>query len=555
MSIPQLRMTIEDGGLSLTPASIANVHVKAGVCSKGIVGSLYSFSDMGAMTSTLGQGPLVDAGAHSLAVAGGPLYFLVVNPSSFGTNGSVTHTGPGSGTVTASAQPAQAYAVKIGTGGTNGTATFQVSIAGGAYGAVVTTTAGAFTYAIPGMLSKVTLASGQTWVANDVYSVATDGTVTLTGTGPASSNVTHTDSPLDAYSVLITITTGGALGTAVFTYSVDGGNTTSGQVATPGSGKYAIPGTGVMATFAGTFTVGDTYAWTTTAAGYSTSDLTTSFTTLLGNSAEWSIAHVVGTWANAAAAASAAAICDAQMTIAENQFRYVRCVLECPTTESDSTVASAFSSFVSARTCVCAGDFGAVSPLNSRVIQRNCAWTVTARLAGIQPGEDAAWVGRGALKNVSSLYRDEQKTEFLDAQRFTTLRTIPGVTGYYITNCNTMAAPGSDYGSMARARVMDAACRIVRQAEIPYLNGTMRVDPKTGYIIEKDAQAFEAKVNSKLKSGVVGTGDASASSVVVNRTSNILSTQNLPVTVRVVPLAYMKTITTSIGFSNPAAVA
>jgi hypothetical protein len=40
--------------------------------------------------------------------------------------------------------------------------------------------------------------------------------------------------------------------------------------------------------------------------------------------------------------------------------------------------------------------------------------------------------------------------------------------------------------------------------------------------------------------------------VVVNRASNILSTSNLPVTVRVVPLSYQKTITTNIGFSNPA---
>jgi hypothetical protein len=559
MSIPAQKFIIEDGGLGQVPPSIANIAAKFGVCSQGIAGQIYGFSDPGAMVSTLGYGPAVASAADSLNVAGGPIYVLVANPSTYGSNGSVTHTGPGTGTVTASAQPAKTIALKIVTGGVNGPglATFQVSIGGGAYGPVVATTAGAFTYQIPGMLSKVTLAGAQTWVANDVYTIATDGTVSLVGSGPATTNVTHADSPLDAYSVLITMTTAGALGTAVFTYSMDGGLNTSPQIATPSGGKYPIPGTGVMATFAGTFTAGDTYAWTTTAASFSTSDMTTGLQILQASPVEWSFAHVVGTWSNAAAAKTAAAIADTQMTACENAYRFVWTVIECPAAEGDSTVATTFADFVSARVMVCVGDAMMVSPINGRILQRNAAWTVTSKIASIPVGQDPAWVQDPPkpLKNVFSIIRDEQKTEFLDAQRFTTLRTHPGISGYFITNGRTMAAAGSDYTYIQHRRVMDAACRIVRQAELPYLNGSMRVDPKTGYVLEKDAQAFEAKVNAKLKTGIVATGDASASSVVVNRTTNILASNNLLNTVRVTPLAYLKTITTSIGYSNPALAA
>jgi hypothetical protein len=216
-------------------------------------------------------------------------------------------------------------------------------------------------------------------------------------------------------------------------------------------------------------------------------------------------------------------------------------------------VATAFASFSSLRTMVVAGDVGAVSPINGRILRRNAAWIVSAHLAGIQPGEDAGFVGsRNPIRNVASLYRDEQKTQFLDAQRFATMRTIPGRAGYYITNGNMMAPSGSDFNLVQRRRVMDAACRITRQAELPYLNGSVRINPTNGYIDERDAQAFEAKVNSQLKAGVVATGDASASSVVVNRSANILSTSTLPVTVRIVPLGYMKFIATNIGFTNPA---
>lgn len=557
MSIPKQQFIIEDGGLGQTPTSIAQVAAKFGVCSQGIVGQIYGFSDPGAMVSTLGSGPVVDAAAQSLNVAGGPLYVLVANPSSYGVNGSVTHTGPGTGTVAASAQPAKTIAVKIVLGGVNGTATIQVSVAGGAYGAVIATTGGTFTYQIPGMLSKVTLAAAQTWVANDVYTITTDGTVTLVGTGPVASNVTHTDSPLDAYSVLLTMTTAGALGTAVFTYSMDGGLTTSAQIATPSGGKYPIPGTGVMATFAGTFTAGDTYAWTTTTATFTTGDMTTGLAALQASPVEWAFCHVVQTWSSAANAATASAIADTQMTASENAYRFAFTVIECPTTEIDSTVATAFSNFVSARVMVCAGDALLISPINSRILQRNGAWAVTAKIAAIPPGQDPAWIQDPPkpLKNVFSIVRDEAKTEFLDAQRFTTLRTHAGISGYFITNGRTMAAAGSDYTYIQHRRVMDAACRITRQAELPYLNGSMRVDPKTGFVLEKDAQAFEAKVNSKLKAGIVATGDASASSVVVNRATNILASNNLLNTVRVTPLAYMKTITTSIGYSNPALAA
>jgi hypothetical protein len=552
MSLPDATFKIQDGALGQTPPSVANAHVKLGVCSAGIVGQIYSFGDAGTAAATLGSGPLVEALADSLSV-GGPVYALPVNPSAYGSNGSVTHTGPGTGTVAASLAPAQSIQLKIGTGGTNGTMTFQVSLNGGAYGTPVASTSGTFSYAVPGTLTTVTFASGQTWVSNDVYLIATDGSVTLTGSGPAASNVTHSDSPIDAYSVLLTITTAGGLGAGVFTYSVDGGNSTSGQIAIPsGAGKYAIPGTGVVATFSGTFTAGDTYAWTTTAAGYSTTDLTNAFTALLAAAPEWGFVHVVGTWANAAAAASAAAIVDTQMTTAEGQFRFAFGLVECPTSESDSTVASAFASFQSRRTGVVAGDIGHVSSVTGRILRRNAAWAVATHIANIQPGEDPAFVGSTTpIVHVASLYRDEQKTPFLDAQRFITMRTFPGRPGYFITNGNLMAPPGSDFNYVQRRRVMDAACRIARQGELPYLNGSVRINPADGTIDERDAQSFEATVNSKLKAGVVSTGDASASSVVVNRAANILSTSTLPVTVRITPLGYMKFISTNIGFQNP----
>jgi hypothetical protein len=558
MALPDATLTIADGALGQGAATGQGAHLKMGMCSDGIVGTLYGFGDIGQAQATLGQGPLVDAIAHALAIPGqGTVYALPLNPTTAGSSGTITHTGPGTGTVTASTAPRFSVAIKIGTGGTNGTATFQVSLNGGAYGAVISTTGGTFSYLVPGTVTTVTLASGQTWVANDIYTIATDGSVTLTGSGPAASNVTHTDSPLDAYNVLVTITTAGGLGVGVFTYSVDGGNNTSEQIAIPsGAGKYQLPNTGVVLTFAGTFTAGDTYSWTTTHAAFNNTDLTNGFTTALAGAAVWGFVHVVGTGANSAAAATMTATVQTQMVLGAAQFRFARAIVQCPTSESDSTVASAFAAVSADRVNVCAGDVGAISPINGRILQRNCAYIVAAHAGAIPVGEDLGYVGTSfPVRNVASLYRDEAKTPALDAARFTTMRTFPGRQGYYITRGLLMAPSGSDFAAWDRGRVMDVACAVTRAGELPYVNGTMRVDPKTGYIDERDAQAFEAKVNSQLRTALVSTGQASATSVVVSRASNILSTSTLPVNVRVTPLGKLTFISTTIGFVNPALAA
>ncbi len=572
MSLPDVVINIQDGALGQVPPSIAGASLKIGVCSAGIVGTLYAQNDNGVARTNLGQGPMVEAVAHTLTQAGGPVYALPIEPSAYGSSGAISHTGSGSATITAGttdtvggigAGPAEAIALKIVTGGANGTATFSYKLGSGAYSNPILIVSGASPHRIPGTLTTVTWAAAQTWVADDVYTIATTSVTTLVGSGPVASNVTHTSSPLDGYKIKITITTAGALGTAVFTYSVDNGNSTSGQIIVPSGGIYQLPNTGVVLTFSGTFVAGDTYSWTTKPAGYGTSDVTTAFTSAFADATEWEFAHLVGMASSASNAASVAAIVDTQMTVAETAYRYVFCFMECPTTESDATVATAFATFSSKRTVVCAGDVDAVSPIDGRIERRNCAVVASAHTAAVKAGEDPAWVGsskvlsgiapKGSIN--TGLYRDEQKTPYLDAQRFLTMRTLPGKQGYFITDSYTMAASGSDFESIPHIRVINAACRATRAFLLPYINSSVRVytsGAKKGCIDERDAQAIEARGNSALQAAVIATGDASGASVVVDRNANILSTKNLPVNVRVVPLGYTRTLTANVGFSNPA---
>ncbi len=552
MSIPDARLEIEDGALGTLPPNVAGASVKIGVCSKGTPNTLQGFSDVKAMQAALGQGPLVEAIAQVLGVAGGPVYAVPATPSVAGSASAVTHTGTGVSTVTPSLAPDRVIKVKVTTGGALATAAFAFSVDNGIYGTPIVSSAGPWTTSVAGTLTKLTFPAG-TYVLNDVYTISTAGVVSLVGTSPA--GVTQASSPLDAFNVLVTIATAGSPGTGVFTYSLDGGNNTSSLIAIPGSGVYVVPDSGLVLTFAGAATAGDTYAFTTAAAGFSTGDVTTALTATFADPTEWGFVHIVGAPANAAAAATLAATVDTQMTTAETAFRYVFGIVECPTSEADSALISAFASFASLRTMVCAGDAGVISRLTGRVNRRNAAWVVAARIAKIPAGEDPAWVGRGALPDVNSLYRNEAATEALDAQRFTTLRTFTGKQGYYITNGRMMAPGGSDFELVQFRRVMDRACQITRAAELPYVSADVRVDKKTGFINEADAQAFESDVGAQLRAGVVAPGYASDATVVMSRTVNLLSGAVQPVTVRVLSKAYLKQLETSIGFTNPALAA
>ncbi len=549
--IPGITITINSNGLRQLQPSGAQVSAKLGICSAGVANTVATYADSSSMQTALGAGPLVEAIADTLNVAGQPVVAVPLTPSNAGGFGTVNHTGTGTGTVVASAAPAVAIDVKISTSGALGTMAFQYRLNGGVYSAPVTSTVTSFVFAVPGTLTKLTFAA-QTYTAGDVWTVATTGAITVVGVGTVTW-VTQASSPLDAYAIRATIVTAGGLGVGIFTWSVDGGNVTSAQILIPSSGVYVIANTGVVLTFAGTFTLADMYEYAATTAAFTTSDVTAGFTALLASPTEWGFAQVIGMGANAAAAASLAAIVDAQMVIAAAQFRYVFAMIECPTSESDSTVATAFATFVSERTMVCAGDIGHVSTVSAAIIRRNCSTVVASRLSLIPVSEHPGAVARGALANVKTIYRNEAATPNLDQARFTTLRTLPKKIGYFITRGRMMAQLGSDFDNVMSRRVMDVACGLAYEALLPTLNAKIETDKKTGFIWPPAAAHVEGQVRADM---LAGLGDnVQDAAITVSKTEPILQTHRYPVTIGVLPFGYAEFITTTIGFipSLPAA--
>jgi hypothetical protein len=553
-------LTVADGALGIVPLSTANVHAKMGICSQGQANVLYSFSDIATLKRTLGYGPLVDAAALALTVGGGPVYCIPLSPSTYGTASGVTKSGSGTGVVTVGVKNPVQVLVKIVGAGATGVATFVYSLDGGlTYSATPVVTAATVVLAgAPGITLAFT-GTGSAFVAGDVWTITTAGAAALVGTGSGTCGLSSA-SPTDAYSVVITIVGAGALGVATFTYSLDGGNTFSGTIVVPAGGTYVLPNTGILVTFAsGTYVVADSHTFTTSPASYTATDVAAAFTVLLADPRTWAFVHLVGQAASVAASATLFAAIDTQMATAAAGFRYGFCLMECPQ-DTDANILAGFLNSSSVRVAVAAGFAFTTSPITGAVLSRSAAWHVAARLSSVVPSESAAWVGRGPLVGIpgalvsgrAPLSRDEQATPGLDSGHFCTLRTIIGRTGYYITGARLLAPGGSDFQFIELRRVMDIACEATREGLLPVLNGNVRVTAATGAILEKDARNIEQSVGSRMGSSVVGPNYASAASVSLNRTQNILSTGILPTTVRVVPLGYARAISVDIGFQNPA---
>lgn len=385
-----------------------------------------------------------------------------------------------------------------------------------------------------------------------VYGVRVNASVagtigTITKGRALAPTITAAGTVLDAFQVQLEVLATGALGAATFKYSLDGGDNYSAETVVPSGGTFVLPNTGVTLTFpSGTYEDGDTYSFDTVAPAYSLSDLNAAIDVVLADKREWGFMHVVG-----AASSTIFAGVATRLAEATSVFRYAFAVLEAAD-DTDANLITAYSNSADSRVGVVAGYVEQVSPLTGRVHKRSAAWAYCGRLAAIPPQQDPGRVLTGALPGINSLYRDEFATPGLDSARFTTLRTIIGRAGYWVTNGRLMAAEGSDYDLVQNRRVMDKACRVARNAALQFLNDNVLVDPATGYISEIEAQKIEAFISAQLAASLVTTGNATDVQAIVRRDNNILSDRTLYVSIRVLPVAYVKYIEIDIGFRNPA---
>lgn len=466
---------------------ITNSTCLFGISSSGTAATPTNVGSIQALTSTFGQGPLVDAAALYLQITNQPVYVCRVTQSTAGAMGSVTTT-------------------RIGT---------------------------------------------------------STGTV-----------VNNSSVPLNAFSVIIVITTTGTVAATSFQYkySTDGGNNYS--AITQGAGAVTLGTTGIILTLADNagptcFEAGDIFSFTTTAAAYNTSNLTTAINALIA-SPNISVrrGHCVGT-----NGASFHATLISLATTAFNAYKYLRFIEESDDLGAGPESVTAWQAGVntdfltqSNRTCVIAGYQQTLLQTQQDGVnqQRNVpiAWSVGPVIAAGDVSQDPGRAPsiQGPLPDtaVDSTYpirQDGRLYTGFEGMGITYGQSYVGLQGLYCAGGFTRIANSTDvYYRLARCQVLDLACEITYSAMLAYPNVALTANAN-GTISESAAQAIEQDLNNKLSAALVNVSPQrvsptpSGSYAVVDRSNNIVTTSQLRVTITLIPLGYVSSVSVTIGYA------
>lgn len=373
-------------------------------------------------------------------------------------------------------------------------------------------------------------------------------TVTAIGGGTA-----H---PYDRAELLVTVAPGSSttIGTGVVrvSLSLDGGLSSLGTYVLQAGNKVTISTLGVDLNWgSGTVAVGDTYACTFTA------PTSTATSVIAAISAVAALAAPVPAMffdAGERTEAECVSLETKMSAIAVSQSTALpaRLVTSALTTETASQLDAEFAPYSGIHVGVGGGSCRMYDYTQLCYPSRPFAWPAMARFVSTNAHTDAGEVALGPLPGVLSVTDDQRISPTLDTARFISAITFRGLQGYYIANPNLMAPNGSDYSLMQYGRVMDKICRTVRTYFLHALSSSVRLNPATGYILEKDAQSLEQGCDAALRAVVIADGDVSSVATQVSRTDNISATKTINVTVRAVPLGYLKQINVTLSFVNPA---
>lgn len=382
----------------------------------------------------------------------------------------------------------------------------------------------------------------------------TNSAVTAVGTSPA---LTLTGAPYNQAEGVVRVQVGGTLGTATFKYSTDGGDTFSDEIAT--AATYLIADLGVTLNFAaGTYVAGDSYTWTSTAPGMTTTNVSNAFDAIIASPLEAGFVHVVGVPADASATAALTTLLQTKVEAAIAAKKYLFAIHGSAAVDKANLIASHAN--VSAKfVMACAGFCELINDRTGKIEKRPSDVVIAARIArnplSVDPARNVSDSVLDSLAGVSTLvpqgalaasgYHDEAATPGLNAARFATLMTFTGRQGHYVTNGATMAPSGSDFGLVQFVRIVMRAAQLFYLWSLDNLSQRIRKDPATGFILPAVANALEDDASAFLKAGVGEHVDDLR--VVINRSDNLSADPTLRYKIRLVGPAYAKEIDWELG--------
>lgn len=568
-----VQLTIVDGGATVSVPA-ANLQVVMGCCDSGTAYDILATRNANTLLSTAGYGPATEAGGISIR-DGATLLFMRLPTT---TAGAIVKKAVSNVSGATAATPI-VVTTAAAHGLIDGDVVTTASIGGttGANGTYIVDVLSSTTFSLVNSVGGGAYTSG--------------GTVTPTGSiqsGSGTSVVTFTGTPKDTYFILVTLITGGTVGTTgiQFTVSLDAGRSVNlPRISLGTASTYVIPNTGITINFAaGTLTAGVTIRGYTSEPLPAIADITAGILALQESpyaAAGWGSMHLVGAIGGTDAGTVGTNL--ETMAAAKIYSRMLGHVRDASppaawggTGETDATWSAAvildYLSTTSKRLGVSAGHYNIRSVYPNSVAglpiyRRPLSFAWAARVAGQLPlpADHEGWVRLGALSQVVQdnvndpvdgfVYHDERQGFVFDqlgggSGRMTAARTRVGrLAGWWISNPLSLAAVGSDFQLMPRGRVMDIACDTVQQAALPFVNQRFKLNAN-GTIRESEALAIEATQRRALDIAI--GNQISGRTIVVDRDWNVRDNSSLHITGTIQSDGYALEIDETIGFGASA---
>lgn len=390
------------------------------------------------------------------------------------------------------------------------------------------------------------------------------GAITRTGTGTSVMTISPTEhTPVDSYQYIVRIDVAGVVGTAGIMYSIsyDKGYNFGPSTALGTSMEIVLPTGVTLVLSAGTLHVGGTFTATGIGPNYDGPSLTAALTALGMSAIAYEQVVLTGPMTGAMVG-----VADLYITTLRGRGR-MRSWLGCARIEEDEESLPDYADYLQ-------GEFGGVqtihgaitggatrltSAVSGRFYRRPLLFGFTALQGACSEEVNTADVNLGPIpgaaimdRNGNPIEHDESLNPGLDDLRLVTARSWDNYPGVYITRPRLLSNETSDFQIIPYRRVLNLAEEALRSYFVRRLNKPIRVDTKTGFILEADAVEIEAGAVAVMRSVLLAKPKASDVQFVLSRVDNVLSTKTLTGIARVLPLAYPEFIELEVGFYNPA---
>jgi hypothetical protein len=126
----------------------------------------------------------------------------------------------------------------------------------------------------------------------------------------------------------------------------------------------------------------------------------------------------------------------------------------------------------------------------------------------------------------------------------------PTLTGYYFNDEPTCTSATNDFKYISRSRTINKAARITRRVYTERLKDEVYVDPDTGKLSALSIKSFEGTVEQAINLEMVRLGECTSVIAFVDPEQDVLTTSEIIVDVRIIPVGQSRFIGVKVGFAK-----